>query len=268
MNANYAFWTLMRRLYGLAFCVYMLLPLVIVLIVSFSADSFVQFPPESYGMRWYLSAMRNANFVGSFLFSFKIACAIAVVAGVLGLLSALALTRYAFRGRDAVIGLLTVPLALPHIVLAIALLQLFTIFAVPTSPYALFIGHLLITVPYVLRLTLTSLRGMDPQLERASQSLGATSWQTTRYVVLPNIAPGLLAGVVFSFLISFDEVTISLFTGLPGNTTLPTEIFHIASQGSDPIVTAVSGIMILLSAALVLLAEKTVGVLKMIANET
>jgi putative spermidine/putrescine transport system permease protein len=132
----------------------------------------------------------------------------------------------------------------------------------------LFIGHLLITVPYVLRLTLTSLRGMDPQLERASQSLGATSWQTTRYVVLPNIAPGLLAGVVFSFLISFDEVTISLFTGLPGNTTLPTEIFHIASQGSDPIVTAVSGIMILLSAALVLLAEKTVGVLKMIANET
>jgi putative spermidine/putrescine transport system permease protein len=123
-------------------------------------------------------------------------------------------------------------------------------------------------MPYVVRLTMTSLVGLDRQIERASYSLGASPWQTLRLVILPMIAPGIVAGVMFAFLLSFDEVTISLFTSLPGRTTLPAEIFNFASQGSDPVITAVSGLMIIVASVLVLLVEKFFGALRLIANET
>jgi putative spermidine/putrescine transport system permease protein len=267
MTATPNLWDWARRLFAIMFALFMLLPLIIILVASFTNEGYVRFPPSSLGIRLYLAALNNADFTGGLLFSLEIAALVAVLSGAFGLASALVLSREHVPGGSAIIGLLTMPLALPHIVLAIALLQLFGAIAIPSSPGALICGHLLITIPYVLRLSLTSLRGLDRQIERASASLGATEWQTLRFVILPMIAPGLLAGVVFAFLISFDEVTISLFTALPGRTTLPAQIFAFASQGSDPVVTAVSGIMIFFSAGLIAVAEKFFGVLRLIANE-
>ena len=101
----------------------------------------------------------------------------------------------------------------------------------------------------------------------ASYSLGASPWQTLRLITLPMIAPGAVAGIVFAFLLSFDEVTISLFTALPGQTTLPAEIFGYASTGSDPVIGAVSGLMIFFAAGLILVVERFFGVLRLIAHE-
>jgi putative spermidine/putrescine transport system permease protein len=264
---NGGFWTGARRVFAVVFAIFMLLPLAVVLMASFTAESFVRFPPHAYGLRWYEAAFENAYFTGGFIFSIEVATFVALVSGIMGIAAALVLTRYRFRGRDAVLSALMMPLALPHIVLAIALLQLFATLSVPSSPYGLVAGHLLITAPYVLRLTMASLAGIDRQIETASASLGATPWQTLRLVLLPMIAPGAVAGILFAFLISFDEVTISLFTALPDRTTLPAQIFGFASQGSDPIVTAVSGVMILFAAGLVIIVERYFGVLRLIANE-
>jgi putative spermidine/putrescine transport system permease protein len=254
-------------LYALLFTTFMLLPLGIIMITSFTGDNFVSFPPGSYGLRWYAAAFANDSFTNGLIFSLQIAVLVAIASGIMGVAAALALFRQPFAGQSVVVSLLTMPIALPHIVIAIAILQLVGTLAIPSSPYGLVAGHLLITMPFVLRLTMTSLQGLDQKIQWASYSLGATWWQTVRFVILPMVAPGVAAGVVFAMLLSFDEVTISLFTGLPGRTTLPAEIFSFASQGSDPIVTAVSGWMIIISAVLVVVAEKFFGVLRLIANE-
>jgi putative spermidine/putrescine transport system permease protein len=260
-------WHVLRRIYAVIFAIFMLMPLFIVLFVSFTDDGYVKFPPSSFGFRWYLAALNNSDFQSGLIFSLEIAVLVAATAGILGVSAALVLSRFRTFLSDSITGILTMPLAVPHIVLAIALLQFFGRLAIPSSPYGLFCGHLLITMPYVLRLTLTSIKSADRQLDRASASLGASSWYTIRRVTLPMILPGVLAGILFAFLISFDEVTISLFTALPGRTTLPAQIFAFASQGSDPVVTAVSGVMIFLSCGIVILTERFFGVLRLIAND-
>lgn len=258
---------LARRLYAVVFSGFMLMPLGVILIASFTGDAFVRFPPSSFGVRWYVEAVHNDAFMSALLFSVQTASAVALISGTLGVLGALVLAREHFAGRDAIVTLLMTPLALPHIVFAIALLQLFGTVGIASSPWGLVAGHVLLTLPYVLRLTMTSLMGLDRQIERASYSLGASPWETLRLVILPMIAPGVVAGIMFAFLLSFDEVTISLFTSLPGRTTLPAEIFNFAAEGSDPIVTAVSGLMIIIASGLLVVVERLFGVLRLIANE-
>ncbi len=260
-------WTLARRVYAVAFCAFMLLPLVIVLISSFTADNFVQFPPKSFGLRWYIAAINSETLMSALTFSVQIAVVVVILSGLLGICGALVLARSEFPGRAFIVSLLMAPLALPHVVIAIGLLHLFGSLRISSSPLGLAAGHILVTLPYVLRLTMTSLVGLDRHIDRASYSLGASYWQTLRLVTLPMIAPGLVAGLLFAFLLSFDEATISLFTSLPGHSTLPAEIFNIASQGSDPVVTSVSGLMIVVATVLVLVIERFFGVLRLIANE-
>jgi putative spermidine/putrescine transport system permease protein len=255
-----------RRAFAVVFSIYMLAPLGVVLLASLTSADYVQFPPVSLGLRWYGEVFQNRNLMNGLLFSVQIAAAVAVISGVLGVAAAFAISRGRFPGRDAIVALLTMPLAVPHVVLALALLQVFAIVQIQTSPWGLLAGHILVTLPYVLRLTLTSLHDLDHQIERASFSLGATHWETFRMVTLPIIAPGVLAGLLFAFLLSFDEVTISIFLSTPGRTTLPAEIFAIASQGSDPVITAASGLLILVATALVLLVERYFGVLRLLAG--
>lgn len=266
MNAQLGPWHLARRAFAVVFAVYMLLPLGIIIIASLTNEGYVQFPPPSFGLRWYSAVFQNKYLMEGLLFSVQIAVAVAIISGVLGIAAALAIARSSFPGRNAIVTLLTMPLAVPHVVLALALLQVLAIIRVSTAPWGLLAGHILITLPYVLRLTLTSLHDLDHTVERASYSLGASPWQTFRMVTLPMIAPGVIAGVFFAFLLSFDEVTMSIFLSQPGATTLPAQIFGIASHGSDPIITAASGLLIVVATALVLLIERYFGALRLIVG--
>lgn len=259
-------WCLARRAYAVVFCAFMILPLVVIMIVSFTDEGYVRFPPGSFGLRWYAEAMRNTYFQNGLIVSLQIAFFVAAISGILGVLGALVLGRYKFHGRDAILSVLLMPVAIPHIVMAIAMLQFMALLTLPSAPVGIVAGHILISVPFVLRLTMTSVIALDPQIDRASYSLGASPYQTFRYVILPMIAPGAAAGTIFAFLISFDEVTISLFLALPGRTTLPAEIFNFASQGSDPVITAVSGAMIIFAIALMLVVERCYGVLRLMAE--
>ena len=265
--AGLAPWRAVRRAFAVLFAFFMLFPIGVVLLVSFTAENYVHFPPARYGLRWYFAAIGDPTFMHALLYSAEIAAAVAFLAGLLGVTSALVLNRIEGAGARALSALIMMPLALPHIVIAIALLQLFSTAALPLAPYGLIAGHLIVTAPFVVRLTMTSLADLNRQLELSSHSLGASPWQTFRYVTLPLIAPGVAAGILFAFLLSFDEVTISLFLALPGQTPLPAELFNYASQGDDPVITAVSGIMIILTALLLLLVERVFGALRLIANE-
>lgn len=260
-------WHLARRLFAVVFALFMLFPIIVVLVASFTAESYVRFPPREFGVRWYVTALQDSTFTQSLIYSLEIAAVVAFLSGVLGVSSAIALSRYEGPGAKALSSLIMMPLALPHIVIAIALLQLFSLVALPLAPYGLVAGHVIVTAPFVVRLTMTSLADLNRQLELSSFSLGASSWQTFRYVTLPLIAPGVAAGIVFAFLLSFDEVTISIFLALPGQTPLPAELFNYASQGDDPVITAVSGLMIILAAVLLIAVERIFGVLRLIANE-
>ena len=259
-------WRLGLWIFSVVFAVYMLMPLAVVVIASFTNAGYVQFPPTSFGVRWYQEVFRNEYLVSGFIFSLQIASAVAVISGISGVAAAFAISRSTFWGRDAIVATLTMPLAIPHVVLALALLQIFAFFQVPTAPLGLLVGHVLITLPYVLRLVLTSLHDMDHQIERASSSLGASRWQTFRLVTLPIIAPGVAAGIFFAFLLSFDEVTLSIFLTLPDKKTLPARIFAIASQGSDPVITATSGLLIMLATVLIVVMERYFGLLRLIVG--
>lgn len=266
MSTRSSPWIIAGRVFAAAFVLYMLMPLVVIVVASFTDAGYVQFPPATFGYRWYGEVFRNRYLMEGLLFSVQIAGAVAIVSGILGIAAAVGISRSNFRGRDAIISLLTMPLAVPHVVLALALLQILAIVQISTAPWGLLAGHILITLPYVLRLTLTSLHDLDHQVERASYSLGASPWQTFRLVTLPMIAPGVIAGVFFAFLLSFDEVTISIFLAQPGQTTLPAQIFAIATHGSDPIITATSGLLIIVATGLVLLIERYFGALRLIVG--
>lgn len=255
------------RLYAILFSIFMLAPMIVVLTVSFTNEGYVSFPPQSFGLRWYAEVFASDTFMNAMRYSLIVAAVTAASSGLLGVAAAVALADREMKGRGTLLMIATMPLTLPHIVLAIALLQLFGMFAVPTAPYALLIGHILITAPYVLRLTLASLSGLDPKLALASYSLGASRLYTLTRIIVPLGMRGVMAGLLFAFLLSFDEVTISLFTALPGAMTLPAEIFSYASQGSDPIIAAASGIMIIVSALGVVGIELSFGLLRIIAGE-
>ncbi|CAH1658454.1 MAG: ABC transporter permease [Chelatococcus sp.] len=255
------------RIYGILFCIFMLAPMIVVLGASFTGEGYISFPPPSLSLRWYQEVYHNDTFMRALRYSLEIAAITAAASGALGVAAAVVLVNRGIPGRGLLVTLATMPLTLPHIVLSIALLQLFGQFAVPTAPYALLAGHILITAPYVLRLTMSSLGGLDPRLELASYTLGASYAQTLVRVVLPLGMRGITAGLLFAFLLSFDEVTISLFTALPGAQTLPAEIFNYASQGADPIIASASGIMIIISALGVVAIELSFGLLRMIAGE-
>ncbi len=254
------------RAYAVLIAAIMLGPLAAIFLASATSDSFVTVPPVHWGLRWYGLALAERSFASAFLFSLQTATAVAILAGVLGVGGAIAIERYRFPGRGTAHAALMAPMMLPHIVLAIGLLQLFSLLHVATSPFALVAGHVVIVLPFIMRLTMAGIAGVDPLLELAGQSLGASRFDTLRRVLLPLIAPSVLSGLVFAFLLSFDEAVIAVFTSTTGRTTIPVQILNYAEQRSDPLVAAVSSLMVLVAVGVILAVDRTFGLLRLLSG--
>jgi putative spermidine/putrescine transport system permease protein len=242
---------------------FVMAPIVVVLLASFTAAEYTSFPPHGLSLRWYLEIADNPEFIESFRVSAIVAAITGVLATVLGTLAALVLVRHRFAGRDAVNAFFLSPLMLPAVILGIALLQFYTQVGITRTPFALVCGHLVITVPYVIRLVAASLAGFDRSLELAAMNLGATPWQTFRRVTLPLIRPGIVAGATFAVIVSFDDVSVSLFLSGPHSTTLPVRIFSYIEQTFDPLATAVCSVLILIAAVGVVVIERSIGLGKL-----
>lgn len=244
---------------ALATVVFLLAPLVVVIGGSFTTTDYVAFPPHGFTLRWYAALAKQADFIASFRDSAVLAAVTALVATPLGTLAALALHRHVGRGQAALRGFLLSPLILPTIVTAVALLQFYQRTGLDNIFLGLLAGHVLVVTPYVLRSVTAGLGGLDPAMLEAAQSLGAGEARILLRVLLPNIAPALLASVIFTFIMSFDETTLSLFLSGPDFMPLPVRIYNYIEFAIDPMVAAVSAVLIVFAYLLVLLLEKLVG---------
>jgi putative spermidine/putrescine transport system permease protein len=219
----------------------------------------VSFPPQGFTWHWYGVALAKQEFVDSFIYSLVIAVITGAIATVLGGLVAVTLVRFRFRGREALDAFFMSPLVLPTIVIGIGVLQFFSQLGFKATSTVLIAGHVVITTPYAIRLIGASLSGVDPALERAARNLGAAPLRAFTAVTLPLIRPGVVAGAIFAFITSFDNVTISIFLATPRQITLPVRIFNLWDQPLEPWLIAISAMVILFTVALIALIERTIG---------
>ncbi|KAF0995320.1 ABC transporter permease [Geobacillus sp. TFV-3] len=256
----------LRLLLAIISIIYILIPLVVTIPASLTSANYPSFPPKGFSLQWYTKLLERPEFVEAFWNSVKFAFLASLFSVLLGTLGALAIAKYDIPGKSYLVSLLTAPLTVPQLVLGIALLIYFTPMLLAGTPTGFLIAHIIICVPYVVRFVLTGLSGFDYNLERAAAILGASPVVVFWKVTFPLIRPAVLSGALFSFLTSFDNVTVSLFMVSPEMRTLPLEIFSTMQDAYSPIVASVSSVVILISIVLILILEKIHGVGKLLGS--
>lgn len=241
---------------------FLLAPIIAVFLISFNGSSELKIDLGAPSLQWYQSMLTNSAFIEGAKVSFITAAIVSVVVLVLGVPVALAIARREFPGKSALSAFFLSPLLVPSVVIGLGLLLVFQPMALSGTYLGIIIAHFGITVPYVIRTTLMSLKTNDVSCEEAARVHGAGPLTTFFRITLPIISPGLIAGGVMAFIISFDEAVISLFVAGSGRTTLPVEMFRYLQYRSDPAIAALSVILILISVVLVVVIERVVGLRK------
>ncbi len=245
---------------------FLLGPVLLVFPISFSADANIAWPPSGWSIRWYRAMLVQPELGEALRNSLMLAASVTILALIIAMPTAFALGRAKFRGREVLLSALTAPLLLPTIVLGLALLIIFVSRGLVGSWPGLVMAHLLVTVPYALRILLTSLSGLPAAVEEAASSLGAGPWPVFRRITLPLMLPGVVASAAIVFLVSFDEVVITLFIVGPRLTTLPVALYHYVEARTDPMVAAISVLMVLFTLALVVVLERAVGLRRAVGS--
>lgn len=254
-----------RLLVGLLY-LFLLAPILVVVPLSFSNDDSLTFPPQSWGVRWYAEMLHHETLIQAFWISLGIASVVTVLSLLAGIPAAYAIRRYQFRGREAVLNLFTAPLLLPSIVLGLAILLVFVRLELLGTFTGLVIAHLIVTTPYVIRIMITAFSTLPPSVEEAATMLGASPFTVFRRITLPLMMPGLVASAALSFLLSFDEVVISLFITGPRMTTLPVEIFNYVESRTDPMTASISVVLIAATLLIIFVIERTLGLSRTIGK--
>src|SRR5215472_4075185 len=247
---------------------YLALPLFVVIAISFTTTEYLRFPPQGLTLRWYWQVVSDPTFVEAFVVSGELAVAATATALILGVPAALVFARKRFPLSQVLSALFLSPLVLPTIVLGVAILQYASALGFARSFLALFVGHVVLVTPYVIRTSLASLSGMEPAHEEAAQDLGATPLQTFFLITLPQIKPGVIAGALFAFINSWINVEVSIFGSTPRLMTLPVKIFNYVEFTVDPMVAAVSAVTIYVAVLAVVLLDLAVGIEKAAVNAT
>ena len=248
---------------GLTFA-FILLPLVFVTWLAFFLQPIPSFPPQGYSLKWFIAIADDVRFVDGFWLSLQVAVAAMLVGLALGVPAALCLARYRFPARETVGNLLLLPLVVPGIVLGTSLyvfhveVTILTELPVLGSLGALVAGHILLVIPWSVRLVSASLAGFDRSIEEAAQNLGATPLRTFFRITLPTIRPGIVAAALFGFVVSFGNLEMSMFLVGPGRTTLPITILQYLEYRIDPTIAAVSVLQILLIGAAMVVTDRFV----------
>lgn len=235
-------------------------PLFVVVGVSFTAGDFVSFPPQGLSLRWYEHVLSSGVYTSAAFTSLKLAVVVTVSATVIGAAAAIALHRERLPASGALSGLFLSPLVLPTIVFALGLLMFWSANFGRSSFAALWVGHTVIAIPYVIRTTLAVLSTTDKFLEEAARTMGANRWKALFHVLLPQCMPGIAAGAFFAFNISFDEAILSLFLRSPEVMTLPIQIYTQLEFSPDPSIAAASALMIGLTILLIFVIDRLLGI--------
>jgi len=253
--------TLTRTLNGLGklyvglLLLFLYLPIIIMALMSFNASPFYMLPIE-WSTVWYETFFSNSQLIAATWNSVFIAVITTIISAILGTSASLALYRYDFPGKSVLQAALLPPIAIPWLITGTAMLIFFFGVGIGRGLHAIILGHVALALPYVIIVVNARLKTLSPELEEAARSLGASQWQVTRRVTLPWIAPGIIAGGLFAFAVSFDQFVVSYFLATPGQSTLPVEIYAAIRKGFTPEINAVSTIIILLSMAIMLITAR------------
>ena len=246
-------WSLIRA-YTLLVYVWMFTPIVAVVLLSFNPQQFGSFPMEGFSFKWYMKLAHNTTILTAFKNSLVLGSLTSVLATAIGIPAAMAFVRYEFRGKETINTLLLAPIMIPEVVLGVALLLFLRWLQQPKSFLLLLVGHVVLTLPYVLLVVQARLVGIRKEYEEAALSLGASPFQTFREITFPLLAPAVFAGMLFAFTISFDDVTATLFWATARNQTVPVQIFGMLRNSISPEINALGTVMIVLTVSLPLVA--------------
>jgi spermidine/putrescine transport system permease protein len=231
------------------------LPLLVLMAFSFNASRFsVEWTGFTLG--WYRALLERPDILSGLRVSLLVGLLSTLIATVLGTLLALALARYRFRGRTVVESLLYVPLVTPEIVVGISLLILFAGLKLALGIATIVIAHVAFSISFVTVVVLARLAGMDRHLEEAALTLGADEWTTFRRVTLPLLMPGVAAGALLAFTLSFDDYIITSFVAGSGSSTLPVVVYGMVRRNIDPTVNAISTIVLAFTTVLIYTADR------------
>lgn len=234
-------------------------PIVIVIAASFSEAGYIRFPPGALSLRWYEAFLADPRWLQGFLTSVLLAAAGAVASTAAAFLAALAVARRRTRLTALFETAVLTPILFPHAALGVAMLALVTTFSIYGTFAGLLLAHCIITLPYAYRPISVSLRKLDLSMEEASMSLGASPWTTFLRITFPLVRPGLVTALLFSFILSFDEVTVTMFLVGPFVTTLPVQIYAFIQESGTPVVAAISTSLVVFTLLMVLLMDRLVG---------
>jgi spermidine/putrescine transport system permease protein len=231
------------------------LPLLVLMAFSFNASRFsVEW--TGFTLAWFRGLADRPDILSGLRNSLVVGITSTVISTILGTMLALALWRYRFRGRRAMESLLYIPLVTPEIVVGISLLVLFAALGVRLGIATIVVAHIAFSISFVTVVVQARLAGMDTHLEEAAMTLGAGPWRSFRRVTLPLIMPGVVAGALLAFTLSFDDYVITSFVAGSGSSTLPVVIYGMVRRNIDPTVNAVSTVVLLVTTVLIYFSDR------------
>ena len=237
----------------------LVVPTLIVAVTSFDTQEFIGFPPQGFSLERYREMFQSSVILRAAQISAVTSAFTVTIGAALGVPAAIALVRREFRGKALLTAFLLSPIMLPGIVIGVAMLVFSSALGLRLSLPLLVLSHVVFTLPFIVRLTMARMERIDRQLEDAARNLGAREWQVFRHVVLPQLWPGIAAGAAFAFLISFDNLTVSLFMAPVRQRSLPIELFYLMRFDLDPVVAAVAALQFLIALCLLLFLGRKLG---------
>lgn len=234
-------------------CALMIVPILIVMTVSFGKSSYMVFPPTSFSLRWYDEFFSSPEWMSSLGSSLLIAILASAIATTLGFLGAYSLVRGRYGHKKLIVSFCLLPLIVPTIITSVALYFASVPLELVGSKVWIAVCHSSLALPIVLLILVSTLQGIDISVERAAESLGASRTYTFLRVILPMTAPGVVSAAFFSFLTSFDELVISLFLSGVETETLPVRIWNSLVMNMEPVIASISSFLVILTVALLLL---------------
>lgn len=237
----------------------LILPGFIVVATSFTSGEAMRFPPTGFSLRWYYAFWESSLFIDSLALSLQLAALATALSLLIGFAAAFAIERNEFRGRELIRGFILSPLLIPAVVLGLGLMQLQVWIGLSDTFAGLLVGRVVVTLPYVVRTLSANMVMLDPNLEHAAMSLRAKPVTVLRTITIPLLAPGLISAGVFAFVTSFGNISLSVFLGSGGNVTLPVRVLAYVEQTVDPLLAAVSSIVIVFTMLAILIADRISG---------
>lgn len=238
---------------------FLMLPLVVIVASSFGEDTYLRFPPRGFTLDWYVALLGLSDFVGPLWVSIRLGIVVALTSAICGAMAAYALNRSLPSVRALVENVLLMPVLLPTLVIGLALLVLFNRLNVTNAWLMLFFGHVVVTLPFVLQTTSSTLATLPPRLEQAAMSLGARPSSVLMRVVAPLAMPGIIAGGIIAFSLSFDEFVVSVLLAQGPVTSFPVQLFQHMRFSVSPVLAAVSTLLIVSTTLIIIVFHKIVG---------